>query len=173
MTKAPAKPESQAEVIEFITWHWNQFVATTDVLTDEQWTALADPAGWAVKDHVSHVTVWDQSIVELIRHHTPQQTTLQVTDAAWTAGGFDAMNEEIRQRKRGLSVSEIQAERSRTWEDVLDVLSGISDRKLGRPGSEIGLGKSDRPLRDVLVENFADHYDDHCQYIARIVESEH
>jgi hypothetical protein len=169
MTDLRTKPTNKAELIEATGASWEAFITFTDNLAPEQWTEPTDPAGWTVKDHVAHVTAWDAAVVELFRHHTPQQRTLGVSDAAWTAGGFDAMNEEIRQQTIGDAVEVIQARRDRTWTEVLAIVDGYSEADLAKPASATGLTGRDTTLLDFFLDEFPGHYDEHRRYIQVIV----
>lgn len=162
-------PSNKTELLDDMKKRWNDFVIYVDILPHEQWTAPADPAGWTVSDHVAHVTAWDQAVAELVRSHTPQQRTLQVSDAAW-AGGDDAINDEIRQRIKDRPIGTVKSERDATFAALLEQVAGFSDEDLERPGGEFGLDEGEKPLREVLVGYLGGHYDEHRRYIATIVE---
>jgi hypothetical protein len=149
---------------------WQAFVTAVDSLDDEVWEQHADVAGWTVKDHVAHVTRWDESLIALVRDQTPRQQTLQVPDDAWHAGGYDAMNEAIRQQTIDLPVSAVRSRRDAVRAELADLLATFDDATLQRPGKEFGLdyGPHDTFL-ETLVDDLGVHYDQHRQYIERIL----
>ena len=169
MTKIPTAAGTSADLLSLTNERWDAFVAYTDALTPEQWTTPTDPAGWSVKDHVAHVTSWGEADMEVIRNGTPQQQTLGVSDAAWTAGGYDAMNEEIRQRTIDHPVETVQAERDRVWSEMLALVSSFSDEQLAGPATDAGINRVDATLYETLVEFLPEHYDEHRGYIEVIV----
>jgi len=169
MTEAQPIPANKTELLDDVKKRWNDFVVYVDSLPHEQWTAPADPAGWTVSDHVAHVTAWDQAVVELFRNRTPEQRTLQVSDAAW-ASGTDAINEEARQRAMGRSIGTVKSERDATFAALMEQVSARSEAELERPGGEFGLDEGGKCLREVLVGYLGGHYDEHRRYIATIVE---
>lgn len=169
MTEAKPMPANKAELLEDLHARWDAFVRYVDRLPHEQWTGPADPAGWTVSDHVAHVTAWDRAVIELFRHRTPEQRTLQVSDAAW-ASGMDAINAEIRQRTMGRPVDTLKLERDATFAGMAEAVANFSDEDLERPGGEFGLDEGGKCLREVLVGYLGGHYDEHRQYIVAIVE---
>lgn len=169
MTDAQPKLANKSELLDDIKKRWNGFVVYVDSLPPEQWTGPADPTGWTVSDHVAHVTAWDQAVAELFCNRTPEQRTLQVSDAAW-ASGMEAINEEIRQRTMGRPIGTVKSERDATFAALLEQVSGFSDEDLERPGSEFGLDEVEKSLLEILVGYLGGHYDDHRRYIATIIE---
>ena len=109
---------------------WNALVAYVDGLTAEQWTGPRDAAGWSVKDHVSHVTLWDRAIIAALRHQVPMQEILGISESAWSAGSFDPMNEEIRHLAVGESVAQVRADRDATWTDLVALTGELSEEQL-------------------------------------------
>ncbi len=173
MTDTLQQPVTKQEFLDYVNARWNAFVAQTDTLTDEQWTGPTDAAGWTAKDHVAHVTAWDRSIIEHLRNQTPQQQTLGVSDAAWTASGYDAENEEIRQRTIDHPVDVVRAERDKTWIEILEIVSGFSEEEYAGPCTAVGLSSQEQSLLEWLVAELPNHYAEHCGYIEVIVTGAH
>ncbi len=149
---------------------WQVFSAATDALDDAQWETATDVAGWTVKDHVAHVTRWDESLIALVRDGIPRQQTLEVPDDAWHAGGYDAMNESIRQQTLDTSVAEIRQRRDDVWAELFALLETYDDATIQRPGAEFGLNYGhNQTFLETLVDDLGVHYDQHRQYIERIL----
>lgn len=149
---------------------WQAFVDSTDSLDDAQWESITDVAGWSVKDHVAHVTRWDESLIALLRDGISRQETLSVPDAAWHAGGYDAMNEAIRQQTIGTSPTDIRQRRDAVWAELFTLLETYDDEIIQRPGADFGLnyGRNETFL-ETLVDDLGVHYDQHRRYIERIL----
>ena len=165
---------TKQELIEHTTAEWEALVSYVDGLTDDQWTGSKDAAGWSVKDHVSHVTLWDRAVIEALRHQVPMQETLAISESAWSAGSFDPMNEEIRHLSVEESVDRVRADRDATWTDLVALMGELSDEQLTRSGAEAGLavgpGPLDEPVLQVLKDYWGTHYAEHLQDIQVIVE---
>ena len=110
---------TKQDLIASTTTAWHTLVTYVDGLTAEQWTEPRDAAGWSVKDHVSHVTLWDRAVIEAFRNQAPMQETLGISETAWSAGSFDPMNEEIRHLADTAGVDRVKADRDATWTDLV------------------------------------------------------
>ena len=176
---------TKQDLIAYTTSEWDALVAFVDGLTDEQWTGPKDEAGWSVKDHVSHLTQWDRAVIELLRNNAPLQGTLGISAAAWTAGSYDPMNEEIRHLAVNDLVHKVKADRDATWTNLVSLMSDLSEELLARPGAEVGLAigettlcprgiiyAASEPLLQVLVDYWGASYGEHLRYIKTIVEGE-
>ena len=172
---------TKQDLIAFTSTKWSALVAYVDGLPDEQWTSLKDAAGWSVKDHVSHLTSWDRAAIALLRYRVPLKETLGISAAAWSAGSYDPMNEEIRQRALDDPVQKVQADRDATWADLVALLSDLSEEQLARPGAEVGLTVGEPALNpavrsesvlQVLVDWCGVSYAEHLRYIRTLVEGQ-
>ena len=172
---------TKRDLIASTTSAWDALVAYVDGVPDEQWTGPKDAAGWSVKDHVSHLTNWDRAVIALLRNKVPLQETLGISAAAWSAGSYDPMNEEIRQLTVNDSVNRVKADRDITWTDLLALLNELSDEQLARPAGEVGLvvgqpalnpsARSESVLQ-VLVDWCGSSYAEHFRYITTLVEGQ-
>ena len=163
---------SAIDLRQWTTERWQALVDVVDRLDEGQWTTQTDVAGWSIKDHVAHVTRWDESLVALVTRRIPRQVTLMVPDLDWNAGGYDAMNEAIRQQTITTPVAEVCARRDATWSELSALLDTFDDETLQRPGKDFGLdyGRNETFL-ETLVDDLGVHYDQHRQYIERIIAS--
>ncbi len=171
MTEPQSMPANKTELLDDLHAHWNAFLISVDSLPPEQWAGPADAAGWTAGDHVAHVTAWDRAVIGLFRDRTPQQRTLQVSDAAWAAG-IDNINEEIRDRTGTQPVGALKRQRDATFVDLAAAIENLSDDDLERPAGEFGLDEGETCLREVLVAYLGHHYDEHRQYIVTFVQGE-
>lgn len=173
MTDTPTAINTRQELIEYTTSEWDTFVSSIDSLTQEQWLAPTDAAGWSVKDHVSHVTQWDVAVVELFNNDGTMQRALGIPDSEWTLDDYDPMNERIRQRTIDDSIEKVKADRDATWTALVSALEALSDDKLAAPPAKAGLNVGDEAadsLLHELVGYLGGHYAEHLRCIRLIVE---
>lgn len=160
---------TRQQLVENATAAWQLFVAYVDQLSDAQWDAPRDSAGWSVKDHVAHVSRWDRAAIALLQDGIPFQQSLGITDTAWTSDSYDPLNEEIRQQTLTTSVASLKEERDATWSDLIALLSQLDEAFLASPGADAGLAIGNRPVTQpvgaVLNEYFAQHYQEHLEHI--------
>ena len=167
---------TKQELIDHTGSAWEEFVTYVDGLTAEQWTAPRDAAGWSVKDHVSHVTLWDRAVIRRLRHNVPMEETLGISAGAWAAESVDPMNEEVRRLALVDAVDRVCADRDVTWIEVVSLLEDLSEEQLARSGEEAGLAVGTDPLSGsvltVLASYWGDHYREHLEVIKAIVAGE-
>jgi hypothetical protein len=149
---------------------WRRFVAYVDSLPEDAWSRPTDAAGWTVKDHVAHVTAWDDSLVRLLVSGTPRPESLGISAAAWS-GGYGPVNEEIRQHTLHDSVESVRSARDRTWREVQALFARFSDDDLRQPATRFGLEGDRDSLFDKLIDDLGVHYEQHLGYIQAIVDS--
>jgi DinB superfamily len=155
---------------------WDDFVTYVDGLTAEQWTGPRDEAGWSVKDHVSHVTLWDRAVIQRLRHNVPLEKTLGISAGAWADESFDPMNEEVRRVALADAVDRVCADRDATWIDVVSLLEDLSEEQLARSGAAaglaVGVGLLSGSVLTVLASYWGEHYREHLEVIKLIVADE-
>ena len=138
---------------------WGDLDKTVNGLTERQLTEIRDPAGWAAKDHLMHVAVWEQALLAKLdgrpRHHA-------LGLAATTEGSedWDALNAAI-----------FSATRERPLPEVLDALRGTHMTTRACLAA-LAAGAADAPTAGGFVADapgYADHYDQHRGWIAELV----
>jgi hypothetical protein len=168
MSNAANLPTNKTELLAFMRDQWRGFVSASDVLPDDVWLAPVDAAGWNIRDHVGHVGIWLRAETALLTSGTPIPETIGIPESIWNAGDTDAINEWYRLTLADLSPAEIRAERDRVFPKLFEVVSGMPEEALARPARESGLEASDRPLLDVMTENYGLHFDDHRAQIEQL-----
>jgi steroid delta-isomerase-like uncharacterized protein len=145
------------------------FVAS---LTREQLTQPRDAAGWAVKDHLAHLAVWQNGMTALLRHQ-----------ARWEAMGFhddsfrsleiDELNDAIFQQHKDKPVDQVLAMFADTHTRFMIVLDALSDEDLHKiyshyqpdePGEDSG-----EPILNWVVGNTSHHFMEHLPWMQQIV----
>ncbi len=168
MTDAENIPTNKNELLAFMRDQWNGFVSASDALSDQVWTGPVNAAGWNVRDHVAHVATWLRAETALLSSGTPIPESTGMPEAIWNAGDTDAINEWFRQSFKTMSPAEARIERDRVFPKLFEVVSAMSDEEMSRPARETGLESSDRPLLEVMTENYGLHFDDHRAQIEQL-----
>ncbi|MEQ8672174.1 MAG: DinB family protein [Aggregatilineales bacterium] len=52
-------PPTRADLLRQIQESWNELQTVVASLTEEQLTRSTDAAGWTVKDHLIHLSIWE------------------------------------------------------------------------------------------------------------------
>jgi hypothetical protein len=143
-------------------------VAASDALPDDKWLAPSNAAGWNVRDHVGHVAIWLRAETALLGSGIPIPETTGLPQAIWDSGDTDAINDWFRQSIVTKSPADVRIERDDAFPKLFDVVSGIPEEKLSKPARESGLENSDRPLLEVMSENYGLHFEDHRAQIEEL-----
>lgn len=168
MTEARQEPQNRAHLLEAIATSWNAYTRLIDTLADEQWTAVTDDQGWTVKDHVAHVTAWENVITEVFRNGSPQYETLQLTESEWRERGLAGAEEVIHARKAGQSLRRVMHNRDVTHARLVTILSGLSEEAMHRPFAEFGAVDATGTVLVELMDALARRYDHHSAAILAI-----
>ena len=169
MSESVPTMADKTDLVRHVLDAWNEFRAFTDALPDVEWTTNTDPAGWTVKDHVVHVTAWDEADIAVTFQGVTKQQALSLSDDAWMSLDWDMMNAEIRDHHLGDSVAQVRANQQPVFEQILSIIEGFSDQELASFMEVPGLSRGEHPLRDDLYHNFPYHYREHLGYIQQIV----
>lgn len=160
--------QDKAELMERIHASWAALVQTIGRLSDAQVTAPGPDGGWSVKDHLAHVTAWEQKLLAMVGGR-PAHEGLQLDEATYLATDLDGMNAIIYERARELSLPEVLAAFRRSHEQVVAALEGLTEADLARPYTP-GDPTDTRRLVDGIVGNTYEHYLEHQGWIEALIE---
>ena len=86
---------------------WNALQAYLMTLSYEQATIPTDAAGWTVKDHLTHLAIWEDGINALLDKQ-PRAEHMGITRELYETGDYDAINEVIRQQNKDIGLMELR-----------------------------------------------------------------
>jgi uncharacterized damage-inducible protein DinB len=118
--------EDKNELIRHYTRSRAELLAAIEGLSDE---LLSEPSldGWSVKDHLLHLTLWDDlragEIARISAGHEP--AVKHMTDEQ-----IEALNTLERDRRKDMSPTQVKWELQTSRQRVLDAISGATERGL-------------------------------------------
>ena len=130
---------------------WEQLEALVHTLDEDALTEVRDPAGWAAKDHLMHVALWEQSLLAKLDGR-PRHEALGIDAATDASPDYDAINAAI-----------FGATRQRALKDVLHALRETHSVTRARLAAAVTL-LSEAP-------GYAEHYDQHRGWIEELVRA--
>ncbi len=161
---------SRNELVERIHQSYNALEEVLASLSPEQ-LAAPDPSGWAVKDHLIHLSAWENGITALLNRQD-RYAAMQVPEAGSRKMGFDEINDLIYQRNAHLSAKEaLEAFRS-AHRQMIQTLNGLSDEDLYKPYAAYltdGSTEPGQPVMNWIAGNTFGHYDEHLRYILELL----
>lgn len=106
MTTESNKPDTgaRAALLDRVDRSWNELVATVDALDERQLTAPG-PDGWSVKDHLSHLTRWEEYLLARLdgRDGRPELGL-----ESGQEGGEDEINAALQRSDAGRPLEEVR-----------------------------------------------------------------
>lgn len=137
-------------------------------LDDRQLSEVCDANGWAIKDHLMNVALWERSIAKLLQHQ-PRHETLGVSEDDYLNLGHDGINAIIFEQHRDRPAGEVLATLRAQHAETLNILAGLAWEDVLRPytyylPNEPGKDNGD-PILYWIMGNTASHYDEHREWI--------
>ncbi len=166
-----AMPRDMADVIARINADYAALAATLDGWTEAQQTGPTDAQGWTVKDHITHLAAWEQSMVSLF-HGRPRHEGLGVSAALYESDAIDAINAAIRERHKDVSLAEARGLLADAHRQTLAALDALTFDELFKPYSHFlpdEPGDDDgSPIIGRLRGNTFGHYAEHLPWMTAI-----
>ena len=166
-----ADSTTKSQLFADIDRDWRALHAYLARLTEAQMTSVHDQEGWAVKDHLAHLTAWAESILVLFQDK-PRHQGLGVAEELYSSGSFDAVNAAIYEQRRDLPLDQVLSQLQGIHDQLLALVQPLSDDDLNRPASSFfrSLPSAERRrLADIVRENTAEHYAEHLDWIEALV----
>jgi hypothetical protein len=158
-------PSSLADVRERIQREWTALEETIGHLTETELTQPGPQGEWSVKDHLAHLTGWEQYLLAVLNRESAP-AVFGLDQATFAALDTDGLNAGLHERTRDWSLADVLAAHQRTHERVLEALAALSDADLRRPVAEFWADPTDgRPVLCKIAGNTYEHYAEHRGWI--------
>jgi hypothetical protein len=166
-------PTTTAELLRRIQAGWDDFHAYLKTLDEADFTLNADAAGWTAKDHIIHLSVWEDGIDALLSGESRRErmgVDSETWASDWHADGFFRINDVIYQQHKDKSLQEVMDRFKRVHEALVKQISALSDQDLRRPyRSFVSESKNETPIVDVIISDTYGHYSQHREWIEQII----
>ncbi|MEO8606247.1 MAG: DinB family protein [Chloroflexota bacterium] len=167
-------PVTTAEILRRMQNGWDELQAYLKTLTPEQLTRPKDAAGWAAKDHIMHLVVWEDGMEALLSGQS-RQARMGISDATWQldwhADNYFHINDEIFQQRKNKSLDAVLATFDPVQARMVKTVGALSDADLMRPYNSYDTqSKSENPVFGSIVGNTFGHYEEHRPWIEAIVK---
>ena len=107
---------------------WSAFKESYAGLPDSRLTEPDVMGDWSVKDILAHGTTWEEEALK----HLPLIAAGGRPPRYVTYGGIDAFNARMTEQKRGLSLSDVQAQLDETHHRLVDFIRSAPEDQLTR-----------------------------------------
>ena len=146
-----------------------------DGRAEHELTELRDPAGWAVKDHLYHLAVWERGIRYLLQG-LPRHEGMELSEQQLREFDADQMNDVIFTKNRGRSLQDVLDVFHSEHQTMVDYLVSpeISWEDLQRSWSyytgDQEHPQGDQPILFWVFGNTAGHFGEHQPWIEAILQ---
>lgn len=163
---ADRTPLPKATLVARIALGWEGLNRFLTSLTDAQKTQLTDAAGWTVKDHLAHLSVWEDGVLAVLEQ-ADRLARMGVDEATWNSDDEDRINARIHQQHQADSLSAVESLRHDIHNRLMAKIDTLTDADLQRTLSEYN---SSNTVSGLIVGNTYMHYAEHLPWIAAIAQ---
>jgi hypothetical protein len=165
-TQEPVKRQAH-EALMGIMQAWQRLMDTMSQAPKPEYSRKQDANGWTALDHFAHVSAWERSRLTWLQGR-PRFEGLGVTPKQFQLG-YDELNEIVRQQTHGQSYDEVMQAALSVHQAMIDEVRTFDPDDVPRSG-----GIDTAEMADIgaqLTVNLTEHYDEHREYIERILAS--
>lgn len=160
------EPTTKPELIALINERWD---ALQDVLKglDNEAMDRQLPDGWSPKMHLAHITVWERSLLGLLRGQDRAEA-MGIPKLLWDGHDTDAINGHVAEAASTMDLQEIRKQSLATHVELMEQLESMSQEDLERPYSEYQPGNGEynaAPVGGWVHGNTWDHYNEHIAWL--------
>ena len=168
-----ALPTDKAELLARIEQARAALDATLSDLSEELVVAPGSGDGWAVKDHLAHLTSWEAGMAALLQRE-PRYAAMQLDEQTFLTAGADGINAIVFQRNKGRPLAGVLADFREGQRALLAALDGLTDADLlktyshyqpDEPGEDSGA-----PILGWIAGNTYEHYAEHQAWIQALIQ---
>jgi uncharacterized damage-inducible protein DinB len=164
-------PKTTAELLSRVNRAWQALEGTVSRLTPAQLSDVRDSAGWAVKDHLMHVAVWEAAFLGRFAGR-PAHEVLGL-DEGVLGQDEDTENAVLFERHRHRPLAEVLDTLKANHRAARARLAALDDRAVAGTLGDV-LPPSDQggsdPAAAWIGGNTWEHYDAHHSWIRELVE---
>lgn len=148
---------------------WNELQTWLASLTEAQLTHPTDAVGWTVKDHLLHITMWEQAGIALLEGGSKREA-MEIAPETW-AQGDDPINAVVQERYRDMPLKEAMQFFQQIHERMLKKLDTMTEEQLLLPHRYYQpTSTEDRPIMRWIIGDTIEHYREHLPWMKAIVE---
>jgi DinB superfamily len=166
-----SSPTTTAELLSLVDRAWLALESTVARLKPAQLSDIRDPAGWAVKDHLMHIAVWEDYLLARLTGRSVSKAL--GLDEATLAGDEDTQNAAIFAQHRHRPLTEVLDTVRASHRATRARLATLADHAVEGSVSDVvppGAERDERPAAAWIGGNTWEHYTSHLGWIRELVD---
>jgi hypothetical protein len=165
------KDRPKAGLLRRIDTSWSALDALVRGLGSDLLGGRKDREGWAVKDHLIHLAVWEDSVSALFQGR-PRHDALGVDETTYASASTDEVNRQVFERTKDVPAATAKEWLAKSHATLMGLVRGAREADLARevrdlfPSAPSG---ERRRVLEIINENTAEHFDEHRGWIEELV----
>ncbi len=160
-------PRDKTELMERIHRSWAALEQTLSRLSAAQMTTQEPRGGWSVKDHLAHLSAWEQMLAEIIGGRSGN-AVVGMEEKSFLEKNLDELNTIIHQRNKDRTLEDVMRAFKESHRSILTALEKLNDADLARPA--FADDPTPRSLLDKIIGDTYGHYDEHRGWIRELLK---
>jgi len=148
-----AVPAEMDELLERIETGWGALMEAVREMSKEE-MQFSDAGAWSVKDHLAHLTAWEQHMLSHYLQGQPAHRVMNLEAKTFVSLDADALNAIIYKRNRNRDVADVLADLELVHQRVVETLQETDFAVLVRDGKP-------EPVILPVIWNTYEHYEEH------------
>jgi hypothetical protein len=168
----PSTVSTLAELVAAIDSAWEELLSFLHTVRSSQ-ESTRDDNGWTVKDHVTHIAVWEDSVAILFRGGLRHEA-LGMDAASYTTSSFDQINEVIRGQFETIPLAHAIRQLEQVHSELMTRVMALSEADLKTSVRDYfpqAPRTDDRPMITFIYDNTADHFIEHLSWMRELLGS--
>jgi len=166
----PSTVSKHAELITAIDSAWEELLSFLHTVVSSH-VSTRDDNGWTVKDHVTHIAVWEDSVSILFRGGLRHEA-LGIDESSYLVSSFDQINEVIRERFKAIPLTQAIRQLEEVHSELMTRVTALSEADLKTTVRDYfpqAPRTDDRPMMTFIYDNTADHFIEHLQWMRELL----
>ncbi len=164
-------PSTLAQLTAAIDLAWADLQTFLGSLSEND-SYMQDSNGWNVKDHTTHMAVWEDSVAILFRGK-PRHEALGIAESFYREASFDQINEVIKERYTRLPYRGAVERLDQVHKALMAEVRALSDSQLKATVRDFfshAPRTDERTVSAFIYENTADHFTEHLQWMRSLLK---
>jgi hypothetical protein len=158
---------AKSDLLSRINESWSALEALLTRLGEDRLSSPRDREGWAVKDHLIHIAVWEDSVSALFQGR-PRHLALGLDEAIYKSGSIDEMNRLIYEQRRDVAAASAVEQLRSSHKALMAFIERTPEADLVREAGEafpVAAPGERRSVLQIIDDNTAGHFEEHRGWI--------